>query len=65
MFNEMTALNKAMNLCYYELLGVAALINCEVEKYNEVSPVQIQRVAKEVLQKKNCSTLFYLSKNKV
>jgi len=65
MFNEMTALNKAMNLCYYELLGDAALINCEVEKYNEVSPVQIQRVAKEVLQKKNCSTLFYLSKNKV
>ncbi len=62
LFSEMSALNKAMNLCFFELLGDANLVNKEMEKYGNVNPEQIRRVAKELLRKDNCSTLFYLSK---
>ena len=61
-FSEVSILNKAMNLAYYELLGDANLINQEIDKYNLVSTEQVQRVAQEILQDENCSTLYYLSK---
>jgi predicted Zn-dependent peptidase len=62
LFNEMSALNKAMNLCFFELLGDANMVNEEMEKYRSVDPDQIHRVANELLRKDNCSTLFYLAK---
>jgi len=62
LFSEMSALNKAMHLCFFELLGDAGLVNKEMEKYRNVNPEQIRRVASELLRKDNCSTLFYLSK---
>jgi len=62
LFNEMSALNKAMNLCFFELLGDANMVNEEMEKYRNVNPEQIRRVANELLRKDNCSTLFYLAK---
>jgi len=62
LFSEMSALNKAMHLCFFELLGDAGLVNKEMEKYRNVNPEQIRRVASALLRKDNCSTLFYLSK---
>jgi zinc protease len=62
LFSEMSALNKAMNLCFFELLGDANLVNKEMEKYSNINPDQIRRVANELLRKDNCSTLFYLAK---
>lgn len=56
-FGDQGILNRAMNLCSYELLGDANLINHESEMYQKITPNDIQRVAKAVLQKTNCSLL--------
>jgi zinc protease len=61
-FTEMDVLNKATNLAISELLGDADLINKEAEKYQKVTAEDIKRMANEVLQKENCSTLYYLKK---
>ena len=61
-FTEMDVLNKATNLAISELLGDADLINQEAEKYQKVSVEDIKRVANKILQKENCSTLYYLKK---
>jgi len=64
LFGEMSALNKAMNLCFFELFGDASGVNSEFDKYNEVTPDGIRNTAISMLVKENCSTLFYLSKEK-
>jgi zinc protease len=61
-FTEMDVLNKATNLAISELLGDAELINQEAEKYQKVTAENIKCVANGVLQKENCSTLYYLKK---
>lgn len=63
-FSETDIMTKATNLAISELLGSADLINKEIDKYNKVTAQDIQRVAKEVLRKENCSTLYYLAKKK-
>ncbi len=64
LFAEMSILDKSMNFAYFELLGDANMINTEVDKYLAVTSADIQRVAKEVLRKTNCSSLHYLSNRK-
>jgi zinc protease len=61
-FSEMSVYNKALNLAYYELLGDAALINSEVDRYLAVSKEDIKKQANEILKEENCSTLYYLAK---
>lgn len=56
-------LNKAMELAFFENLGDANMFNTENEKYQAVTPEQVQKMAKRILRKENCSTLYYLSKN--
>ncbi len=62
-FSEISVLNKAMNLGFYELLGDAGLVNLEVEKYRKVTPGRMQTIAQELFDVQNSSTLYYLSKN--
>ncbi|MET3113633.1 zinc protease [Pedobacter sp. CG_S7] len=59
-FAEMSLLDKAMNLAYYELLGDAALLNTEIDRYLAVTAVQIQQAAQQTFVKEQCSTLYYL-----
>jgi len=60
-FAEMSLLDKAMNLAYYELLGDASMLNTEIDKYLEVTPQRILAIAKETFQKQKSSTLYYLT----
>lgn len=60
-FSEMSILNKAMNLAYYELLGDVEMINTELDRYLSVSLDDIKRVSSELFRKENSSTLIYLS----
>ena len=60
-FSEMNILNKAMNLAYSELLGDADLINREKDKYLAVTVEDVQRIARNIFRKQNCSTLYYYS----
>lgn len=62
-FSEMSILDKAMNLAYYELLGDAGILNQEQEKYQHVNAESIQRVAKQIFRPENSSTLFYKRRN--
>lgn len=61
-FGQLSALNKAMDLAYHELLGDAERINQEIEKYRRVTKDEIQKTASKIFNKKNSSTLYYLSK---
>jgi predicted Zn-dependent peptidase len=56
-FQEQGLLNRAMNLCLYELLGDANGVNEENTLYQSITADQIQTVAKEILRKENCSLL--------
>jgi predicted Zn-dependent peptidase len=56
-FQDQSMLNKAMNLCFFELLGDANGINEEWLVYNQIEPSDIQQTAKQILKKTNCSLL--------
>lgn len=60
-FSEMSLLDKAMNLAYYELLGDAALLNIEIDKYLAITAAQIQQAAQTTFVKEKSSTLYYLA----
>jgi zinc protease len=60
-FAEMSLLDKAMNLAYYELLGDAAGLNTEIDKYLAVDATKIHDAAKKTFVREQCSTLYYLT----
>jgi zinc protease len=62
-FGEVEILNRAMNLAFAAVLGNPELVNLEPAKIQAVQEDDIKRVAAEVLNKNNSSTLFYKSNN--
>jgi zinc protease len=60
-FEDMSVLNRANNLSYYELLGNANLMNDELDKYNAVSIQDIKAMANTIFDNTNCNTLWYLA----
>ena len=62
-FAEMSLLDKAMNLAYFELLGDAAELNQEVDKYLRVSAEEIRQIARKIFCPENSSTLYYKAEN--
>ncbi|GAA4315137.1 pitrilysin family protein [Mucilaginibacter gynuensis] len=60
-FSEMSLLEKAMNLAFFELLGDAEAINSETGKYTAVTAEQIQETARSIFRRDNSSTLIYLA----
>lgn len=60
-FSELSILNKAMNLAYFELIGDASLINTEAERYLAVTLEDIKTQSKKLFRKGNSSTLIYLA----
>ena len=61
-FSEMSLLDKAMNLAYFELLGDAEGLNSEIQKYLNVSAEELRAQAAHIFRKENSSTLYYLAK---
>jgi zinc protease len=60
-FSEMSLLDKAMNLAFYELMGDADDYNHESEKFLAVTAAQIKEQANTIFRKENSSTLVYLA----
>jgi zinc protease len=60
-FAEMSLLDKAMNLAFYELLGDADTLNVEINKYLAITAPQIQEAAATTFMKEKSSTLYYLA----
>lgn len=58
-FEDMSILSRANNLAFYELLGDAALINKELDKYAAVTASSLMATAQSVFSDTNENTLFY------
>lgn len=56
-FQEQGLLNRAMNLCLYELLGDANGVNEENNLYQSITAEQIKVVANQLFKKENASLL--------
>lgn len=64
-FEDMSIINRANSLAYYELLGDAGLMNGELKRYEEVTVEEIQRYAADVFRETNSNLIQYCSKNEL
>lgn len=62
-FEDMSLMNRCSSIAMYENLGDANLINTELEKYQQVSAEDIQRMCQEIFDHSNSNTLYYLSQS--
>jgi len=62
-FEDMSVMNRAGSLAFYELLGDGELMNTEFKKYQDVTVHDLKRIANAVLQPSNSNTLWYLAEN--
>lgn len=62
-FEDMTIMNRANNLAFYELLGDAGMMNTDWDNYNKVTVDDIQQAANEIFADSNSNTMRYYSKN--
>jgi zinc protease len=62
-FEDMSLINRANSLAYYELLGDASWMNFELEKYSSVTSEDILQESRNIFRDTNCSTIYYLSEN--
>jgi predicted Zn-dependent peptidase len=62
-FEDMSLMNRANSLAFYELLGDASLINHELDRYNKVTADDIRSLSKEIFREENSSTLYYYAGN--
>ncbi len=62
-FEDMSVMNRAMNIAMYELLGDANLINTELSSYQAVTADEIKQECKAIFDEKNCNTLYYFASN--
>jgi len=61
-FEDMSLMNRAGNLAYYELLDDASLINNELGKFQAVTTLDIKREAQQIFRSGNCNTMYYHAK---
>jgi len=61
-FEDMSLLNKAMQLSYFEMLGDANEINNQAKVIQSISAKEIKDEASAIFNEKNCSILYYMSK---
>jgi predicted Zn-dependent peptidase len=59
-FEDQSLLNRAMNLCLFELMGDANGINEENEIYQKINSVHLKEMAKKLLIQENCSVLHVI-----
>lgn len=63
-FKSVNFLNNAINMAYFELIGRAEDVNDEISRYRNITSEEIQRVARQVFRKENCSVLYYRKMHK-
>lgn len=61
-FEDMSVMNRANSLAYYELLGDADLMNTELGKYAAVTTTDIREECQRIFRKENSNTIWYLAK---
>lgn len=63
-FSKLDLTTKADNLAYYELIGDASLLNSYVSTYKSITAEEMLSYSQHLFRANNCSTLYYLSKDK-
>lgn len=63
LFSNLSYVDKAANLSYFELIDAAESIDREVEKYYRITPESLQKTAQAVFRANNMSTLYYKAQN--
>ena len=61
-FNNINYLNRAIALAQMELIGQDCDLTDELARYCAVTAEEVQRTARKVFTKKNCSVLYYKAK---
>lgn len=62
-FEDMTIMNRANSLAFYELLGDADMMNTELGRYQQVTAEDLKETAREIFDDNNSSTMYYFSKS--
>ena len=62
-FEDMSVMSRAASLAYYEILGDAAWMNDELNKYAAITENDILLESKKIFRKENSSTIYYMSEN--
>jgi len=62
-FEDMSLMNRANNLAFYELIGNANLMNTELTRFQEVTREGLMKEVREIFRKGNCNTLRYFAAN--
>ena len=62
-FEDMSVMNRANSLAYYETLGDAAWMNYELQKYGTVTSEDILQESRNIFRAENSNTIYYLSDN--
>lgn len=62
-FEDMSVMNRANSLAFYELLGDANLMNTELSKYQQVTADDILKESQIIFDEANSNTLYYYSSN--
>lgn len=58
-FEDMSLMNRANSLAYYELLGDASWMNFELEKYASVTTEDILQESRQIFREENSNVLYY------
>lgn len=58
LFGELNVMNKALNLCYYAMLGDMERLNGEISRYRALSSESVLGMERRLFTHTNCSTLI-------
>jgi zinc protease len=61
-FEDMSLMNRANNLAFYQLLGDVSAMNSELQKYEAVTTTEIRETAAQIFAENNSNTMHYFSK---
>lgn len=62
-FGEMNIGNRALNLAYFEMIGDAAGLNSEIDRYRSVTADNLRETAASIFREENSSVIYYLKNN--
>ncbi len=52
-YSQYKSADRALSLCYYEMIGNTALVNSEPDHYRKITPADLQRVARRLTQERS------------
>ncbi len=57
--SDMKVLHKVIGLAFGEVMGDPDMVNQELERYQKVTPEEVQEEARKIFRPENCNALYY------